>query len=107
MVANSAQQRDDKPAHPDTPDTTEPAKDKLPKDFMMTSLESLLRDDGWSSLSQFGSYLNQVMPDFDPRSFGYKKLSDLVRLNSKLFEIEERPTNGSDNKNIYLRPRKP
>ena len=31
------------------------------------------------------------MPDFDPRNYGYKKLSLLVKSLSKIVEIEERP----------------
>ena len=34
---------------------------------------------GWVSLSQIGSRLTNFAPDFDPRTFGFKKLSDLVR----------------------------
>lgn len=88
------------------PPTVKSASDKIPKDFLITSLESLLKEDGWSRLSDFGSYLNQVKPDFDPRSFCYKKLSDLARENKELFDIEERPANGSDHKILYIRPHK-
>lgn len=88
------------------PPTVNSASDKIPKDFLITSLESLLKEDGWSRLSDFGSYLNQVKSDFDPRSFGYKKLSDLARENRDLFDIEERPANGSDHKILYIRPHK-
>lgn len=91
-------------AEPATPDTGTSANDKIPTDFLMRSLESLLKEDGWSRLSDFGSYLNQVKPDFDPRSFGYKKLSDLVRENNELFEIEGRQVNEASQKIIYIRP---
>ncbi|PBB39832.1 NYN domain-containing protein [Mesorhizobium sp. WSM3868] len=36
-------------------------------------------DDGWVSLGSVGSVLANVAPDFDPRTYGFKKLSDLVR----------------------------
>ena len=79
----------------------------IPKEFLMSALESLLGEDGWARLSDFGSYLNKVRPDFDPRSYGYKKLSDLVRANQDLFDTEERPTAaGSGNKIIYVRRHK-
>lgn len=89
---------------PTPPDIVKSANDKIPKDFLIASLESLLKEDGWSRLSDFGSYLNKVRPDFDPRSFGYKKLSDLARENKKLFDIEERPANESGQKILYVRP---
>jgi hypothetical protein len=36
-------------------------------------------DGGWVPLGQIGSQLNNLAPDFDARTYGYKKLSDLVR----------------------------
>jgi hypothetical protein len=37
-----------------------------------------------------GSYLNKVRPDFDPRLYGQKKLSDLLRQHPRHFKVEER-----------------
>jgi uncharacterized LabA/DUF88 family protein len=34
---------------------------------------------GWAALGPLGSRLANIAPDFDPRSYGFKKLSDLVR----------------------------
>lgn len=36
-------------------------------------------DDGWVGLGLVGSQLANLAPDFDPRTYGVKKLSDLVR----------------------------
>ena len=36
-------------------------------------------DDGWSRLSVVGQHLNRAHADFDPREFGYAKLSQLVQ----------------------------
>ncbi|MFA5123553.1 NYN domain-containing protein [Zavarzinia sp.] len=36
-------------------------------------------DDGWVTLGALGKQLANLAPDFDPRSFGFRKLSDLVR----------------------------
>ncbi|MDC7787244.1 NYN domain-containing protein [Rhodoplanes sp. TEM] len=35
--------------------------------------------DGWVPLSALGDRLGEATPDFDPRTFGFRKLSDLVR----------------------------
>nr|WP_321254840.1 NYN domain-containing protein [uncultured Ruegeria sp.] len=35
--------------------------------------------DGWASLSSVGSQLGKMYPDFDSRTYGHKRLSDLVR----------------------------
>jgi uncharacterized LabA/DUF88 family protein len=49
-------------------------------------------DDGWISLGTVGKQLLNLAPDFDPRTFGFKKLSDLVRKTGQ-FDIER--TEGS------------
>jgi uncharacterized LabA/DUF88 family protein len=81
-------------------------KSDVPIDFLLTALEQVAGEDGWVSLSDFGSYLNKIKSDFDPRSYGYKKLSDLVRGKKDLFYFDERPVAGSKQKIIYLRPTK-
>jgi uncharacterized LabA/DUF88 family protein len=35
--------------------------------------------DGWVSLSALGTQLANLSSDFDPRNYGYKKLSDMIR----------------------------
>jgi uncharacterized LabA/DUF88 family protein len=41
-------------------------------------------NDGWVSRGGVGTRLANLAPDFDPRSYGFKKLSDLVRSMSTL-----------------------
>ena len=36
-------------------------------------------DDGWVPLAEVGMQLANLASDFDPRNFGFRKLSDLVR----------------------------
>ena len=45
-------------------------------------------EDGWVGLGALGTRLANLAPDFDPRSYGVAKLSDLVR-KSGAFEIEQ------------------
>jgi uncharacterized LabA/DUF88 family protein len=44
-------------------------------------------DDGWVQLGLVGNQLANVTSDFDPRNFGFRKLSDLVR-KTDAFEID-------------------
>ena len=43
-------------------------------------------DGEWYSLGQVGQYITQANPDFDTRTYGSAKLSDLVRKISR-FEV--------------------
>ena len=51
---------------------------------IVTQMES---DDGWVPLGEVGRQLANLASDFDPRNFGFRKLSDLVR-KTDAFEIE-------------------
>jgi uncharacterized LabA/DUF88 family protein len=57
-------------------------------------------EDGWVRLGEVGGRLSILASDFDPRSFGFRKLSDLVRKTNS-FEIE-RP--GSGEMRIRIKP---
>lgn len=81
---------------------TEPPQE-FPKDFVLKALDQSTDDSGWAHLGTFGSYLAKLQPDFDSRHYGYKKLSDLVKAKTDLFEVEERQVPGSNQKNLYLR----
>ncbi len=83
----------------------QPPRPKLPKKFVLSALEQSVDDEGWAHLGTFGNYLNKLQPDFDPRLYGYKKLSDLVRDRTDLFTTEERRPVGSSQKVLYLRAR--
>ncbi|MEI9421853.1 NYN domain-containing protein [Mesorhizobium sp. Cs1299R1N1] len=50
-------------------------------------------EDGWVSLSNFGKQLLNLFSDFDPRTYGFGKLSDLVR-ETTAFEIDK-PSGGA------------
>ncbi len=48
-------------------------------------------DDGWVNLGEVGQQLANLASDFDPRTYGVKKLSDLVRKIDTL-ELQKSPT---------------
>lgn len=45
-------------------------------------------EDGWVPLGAVGKQLANLAPDFDPRTYGVRKLSDLVR-KANAFEVEQ------------------
>ena len=88
--------------------TTTDAKAKKPLEPMAHASRILKRimaenesDDGWVSLGQLGNLLANLAPDFDPRTYGFKKLSDLVR------KIEALDVGQSDTGNIRVRLKPP
>lgn len=93
------------PAH--SPEPLPEARGKgtepLPLALIRQAIEEGSDDEGWAGLGAVGSYLNKIRPDFDPRLYGHRKLSDLVKSQPKHFAIEERGSPGSGNKTIYVR----
>ena len=52
------------------------------------AIEMGVGDDGWALLSAVGSYVRQLDPAFDSRSYGHKQLSQLVKSKPRLFETK-------------------
>lgn len=75
----------------------------IPMKFIMEALDNSYNDSGWAYLSVFGSYLAKLKPDFDSRSYGYKKLSDLIKGNPDIFEIDERVNPTSNTEELFIR----
>lgn len=46
-------------------------------------------DDGWSNLADLGTALRRIDPGFDPRTYGVKQLSQLVKSKKNHFEVKK------------------
>jgi uncharacterized LabA/DUF88 family protein len=55
--------------------------------FLLRVLEQMDTEDGWVPLGAVGNQLANLASDFDPRTFGFRKLSDLVR-QTEAFELD-------------------
>jgi uncharacterized LabA/DUF88 family protein len=75
-----------------------------------TDLVNLLRgaveassdEDGWAHLGSVGSIITKQQPDFDSRSYGYGKLSDLMAATT-LFDLKGRTPGDGKPAVIYVR----
>src|SRR5215217_1105034 len=56
--------------------------------LLTRAIEQMETEDGWVGLGAVGQRLAAVASDFDPRTYGYRKLSDLVR-NSGAFDVDQ------------------
>ena len=48
------------------------------EDLLQPAIEGTAKESGWASLGQVGSYVNKRHASFDPRNYGYPRLSVLV-----------------------------
>ena len=78
---------------------------KIPEaivELIADSIADLADDDGFTDMSNLGNLIIKKQPDFDPRNFGFGKLSTMMKALSR-FEVEVRPTNDPHVKPMYIR----
>ena len=91
-----------------TPDKT--ADRLLPDKFVPDEIEQLIADsvadiaddDGFADLSDLGNLLIKKQPDFDPRNYGFGKLSNMLRSLPR-FEVVVRTTPDPNVRPIFIR----
>jgi uncharacterized LabA/DUF88 family protein len=83
-------------------DTQTPAS--IVKRLIASSITDIADENGWAYLGDVGNLILKKQPDFDPRNFGFPKLTPLIR--SLDFEIDERESGQNHIKHIYIRNRK-
>lgn len=70
--------------------------------LIATTITDLSDDDGWAFLGDVGSLLQKKQPNFDPRNYGFQKLTPLMKSIGK-FDIEQRESSKSRYKLIYVK----
>ena len=66
------------------------------------SVSDIADEEGYAFMGELGNLLLKKQPDFDPRNFGFTKLTQLIRSIGR-FEIDARVTDATGTKHIYLR----
>lgn len=72
--------------------------------LIATTINDLSDDEGWSFLGDVGNLLQKKQPNFDPRNYGFLKLTPLIKSISN-FEIDHRESSKGNGKIklIYVR----
>ncbi len=70
--------------------------------LIASTINDLSDDEGWSFLGDVGSLLQKKRPNFDPRNYGFQKLTPLINSIDQ-FEIEQRVNPNGKNKLIFVR----
>jgi uncharacterized LabA/DUF88 family protein len=111
-IENLAYVHDDAAAPADTPLKPVPRSTaaQLKRDTALTGLlrnavEAASDDDGWAPLAGVGMIVTKQRPDFDSRSYGYAKLSDLMAATA-LFDLDRRALGDGKQAIIYVRDKR-
>ena len=82
-------------------DAVEPAHPE-PSLLLKRAFEMAVQDDGWAFLGTVGNRLRQLDPGFDPRTYGYKQLSLLIRAYPEAFETNEMKSRSGPSR-VYMK----
>jgi Fe-S-cluster formation regulator IscX/YfhJ len=71
--------------------------------MLKSTVEDLADDDGWAFLAEVGALIMKKKPDFDPRNFGFAKLTPLIKALDEHFEVDEKVVENTHIKHIYVK----
>jgi hypothetical protein len=79
------------PDEPTKSETPRKKQEKIPEEvaLLKRAWEQTQDDQGWATFSAAGSFLKRTRPDFDPRTYGAKKFSDLLVKRSEYFTVKK------------------
>ncbi len=73
--------------------------------LLSATVSDVADEGGWASLAAIGGLINKRKPDFDPRVYGFSKLTLLFKSLDKYFEVEEKSMEKSKHKHVYIKIR--
>ncbi|MFC2151471.1 NYN domain-containing protein [Bacteroidota bacterium] len=74
--------------------------------LLKISIEDIADDNGWAFLAELGALIIKKKPDFDPRNYGFPKLTPLIKSLKKYFMVDEREVENSHIRHIYVKIKK-
>jgi uncharacterized LabA/DUF88 family protein len=84
------EQKEEREEHEDRDDRADAAGKFDPVPLLKGAFDMAVHEDGWANLGEIGFYLRQLDPGFDPRTYGFKQLSQLIKSQQVLFEVQSR-----------------
>ena len=85
-----------------------PAQKKVPKEvvhLIADAMDMIADEDGYAFMGELGNLLIRQQPDFDPRNYGFSKLTQLIKSIDR-FEVDVRQTSNPHTQHLYLRDKK-
>ena len=74
--------------------------------LISSTVNDIADEDGWAFLGDVGNLLIKKKPDFDPRNYGFDKLTPMIKSLKSDFYIDERVTERASIKLVYIKTKK-
>ena len=74
-------------------------------DLIEDSIDDIADDSGWAFLGDVGNLIVKKKPEFDPRNYGFLKLTPMLKSLTDILEIDERDSDKKGIKHVYVRLR--
>ncbi|WP_339654066.1 NYN domain-containing protein [Flavobacterium frigidarium] len=72
-------------------------------DLIEDSIDDIADDSGWAFLGDVGNLIVKKKPEFDPRNYGFAKLTPMLKSLTDILEIDERDSDKKGIKHVYVR----
>jgi hypothetical protein len=109
IISNNVS-NNNKPGLPNSTKTKEPVKqaniekiDNALINILKNSVEDIADENGYAFLAEVGALIIKKKPDFDPRNYGFTKLTPLFKSLNKHFIIDEREVEKTHIKHIFVK----
>ncbi|MFT3794324.1 NYN domain-containing protein [Flavobacterium sp.] len=104
-MENKAKQKATKKATEKAPQKALNTIDLKTIELIESTIEALGDDDGWAFLGDVGSLISRKKPEFDPRNYGFSKLTPMLKSMNDILEIDERDSEKRGIKHVFVRMR--
>ena len=109
---NNAQSKSPKPTATPVAESKKPAEKETPNkidnqtiELIEDTLDAIGDEDGWAFLGDVGNLIVKKKPEFDPRNYGFAKLTPMLKSLTDILEIDERESDKKGIKHVYVRLR--
>ncbi len=72
-------------------------------ELIESTIDDISDDDGWAFLGDVGNMIVRKSPEFDPRSYGFAKLTPMLKSLTDILEIDERESDKKNIKHVFVR----
>ena len=72
-------------------------------ELIEATIEAIGDDDGWAFLGDVGSLIVKKKPEFDPRNYGFTKLTPMLKSLTDILEIDERESDKKGIKHVFVK----